>query len=109
MNVGAEIRIVFNLSLNKDQSWNATLDSPDQGAMAIPLGEVSLTEDSIRIEAPIVNGSYIGKIASESTINGVWHQNGLSFPLELEKKEGAIVLNRPQEPQPPFPYMAKGA
>ena len=49
LNVGAEIRIVFNLSLNEDLSWNATLDSPDQGAMAIPLGEVSLTEDSIRI------------------------------------------------------------
>jgi len=58
LNVGAEIRIVFNLSLNKDQSWNATLDSPDQGAMVILLGEVSLTEDSIRIEAPVVNGEW---------------------------------------------------
>ena len=27
---------------------NTTLDSPDQGAVAIPLEEVSLTEDSIR-------------------------------------------------------------
>jgi len=105
LNVGAEIRLVFNLSLNEDLSWNAMLDSPDQGAMDIPLGEVSLTGDSIRIEAPIVNGYYIGEIASESIINGEWHQSGLSLPLELEKKEGTIVLKRPQEPQPPFPYM----
>lgn len=104
LNVGTEIRIVFNLSLNEDLSWNATLDSPDQGAMDIPLGEVSLTGDSIRIEAPIVNGYYIGEFASQSIIKGEWHQSGRSIALELEKKEEAIVLNRPQEPQPPFPY-----
>lgn len=103
-NVGTEIRVVFNLSLNEDLSWKATLDSPDQGAMAIPLGEVSLTEDSIRIEAPVVNGYYIGKIVSESAIYGEWHQSGRSSALELEKREESIVLNRPQEPQPPFPY-----
>jgi len=99
-----EIRLAFNISFTEDGSYTATLDSPDQGAMAIQLGEVSLTEDSIRIEAPVVNGYYIGKIASESTINGEWHQNGLSFKLDLEKQVKTIVLNRPQEPQPPFPY-----
>ena len=59
MNTGIqEIRLAFNISLAEDGSYTATLDSPDQGAMAIPLGEVSLTEDSIRIEAPVVNGEW---------------------------------------------------
>ena len=107
LNVGMEIRIVFNLSLDEDHTWKATLDSPDQGAVDIPLGEVNLTVDSIRIEAPVVNGYYIGRIASESAIHGQWHQSGRSATLDLEKKEEAIVLNRPQEPQAPYPYKEK--
>ena len=64
-----ELRLVFNITLSEDGSFNATLDSPDQGAMGIPLGEVSLSRDSLRIEAPIVNGFYLGKISSETSCN----------------------------------------
>lgn len=100
-----ELRLVFNISVTEDASFEATLDSPDQGAIAIPMGEVSLTEDSIRIEAPALMGFYIGKITSPSTIEGEWHQSGSNFKLDLDKQGKAIVLNRPQEPQPPYPYM----
>ena len=105
LNVGSqEFRLVFNLSLSEDDSFSATLDSPDQGAMAIPLGEVSLAEDSIRIEAPVVKGFYLGKFTSDSSLNGEWYQSGRSFTLDLGKQAKAFVLNRPQEPQPPYPY-----
>jgi len=50
-------------------------------------------------------GFYFGKIASDSTIEGEWHQSGRSFKLNLDKRAKAIVLNRPQEPNPPFPYI----
>ena len=99
-----EIRLVFNISVKDDLSFVATLDSPDQGTMAIPLGEVSLTEDSLRIEAPIVNGFYLGKFSSDSSLRGEWHQSGRSFTLDLDKQAKAFVLNRPQEPQAPYPY-----
>lgn len=102
---GLELRLVFNLSLDDDLSWSATLDSPDQGTMGIPVGEVKLGEDSIRIEAPGLMGFYIGKITSPSTIEGEWHQAGRNFDLDLEKRDEALVLNRPQEPLPPYPYM----
>lgn len=99
-----ELRLVFNISVNEDLSLKATLDSPDQGAMDIPLGEVILSEDSIRIDAPIAQGFYIGRIVSQSSIEGEWHQSGRSFKLDLDRQEEAIVLNRPQEPQAPYPY-----
>jgi pimeloyl-ACP methyl ester carboxylesterase len=106
LNTGAgELRIVFNLSLNENGNWKATMDSPDQGAMGIPLGDVLLTNDSIRIEAPALLGYYNGKITSPSSSEGTWYQAGRSFKLDLEKREEAIVLNRPQEPRPPYPYM----
>jgi len=99
-----ELRLIFNLSVNEDLALKATLDSPDQGHMGVPLGEVSLREDSIRIEAPGLMGYYIGQLASETAIKGEWHQAGRTFNLDLEKAEEAFVLNRPQEPQPPYPY-----
>lgn len=104
LKVGAELRLVFNISANEDLSLKATMDSPDQGAMDIPLGEVSLKGDSIRIEAPIVKGYYIGALTSDSTMLGEWHQSGMSFKLDLDRQEEALVLNRPQEPRAPFPY-----
>jgi len=108
LNTGTmEIRLVFNISVAEDGSLNATMDSPDQGAMAIPLGEVSLVGDSLRIEAPIIGGFYLGKFNSESSCEGEWHQSGISLKLDLDKKENVIVLNRPQEPQAPFPYEEK--
>jgi pimeloyl-ACP methyl ester carboxylesterase len=106
LNAGTvELRLVFNISLSDDGSYTATLDSPDQGTMGIPLGKVSVTADSLRIEAPGLLGFYIGKITSSSTTEGEWHQAGRSFTLDLEKKDEVIVLNRPQEPRAPFPYM----
>ena len=108
LNTGTmEIRLVFNITVAEDGSLNATMDSPDQGAMAIPLGEVSLRGDSLRIEAPIVGGFYLGKLNSESSCEGEWHQSGIILKLDLDRRENAIVLNRPQEPQAPFPYVEK--
>jgi hypothetical protein len=108
LNTGTmEIRLVFNISVAEDGSLSATMDSPDQGSMAIPLGEVSLSGDSLRIEAPIVGGFYLGKFNSESSCEGEWHQSGIILKLDLDRRENAIVLNRPQEPQAPFPYVEK--
>jgi len=99
-----ELRLVFNISVDESGSFKATLDSPDQGAMDIPLGVVSQSGDSLRIEAPIVNGFYRGKLLSDSTMQGEWHQSGRGFDLNLKKQAMAIVMNRPQEPLPPYPY-----
>jgi pimeloyl-ACP methyl ester carboxylesterase len=99
-----QLRIIFNLSLNSDGHYKATLDSPDQGAAGVPLGEVKLYADSIRIDAPSIYGYYQGKIVTPTTIEGQWSQAGRTFELNLEKQDTIFVLNRPQEPRPPFPY-----
>ncbi len=105
LDVGStSLRLVFNISVADDHSYSANMDSPDQGATGIPLGEVSLNGDSLRIEAPMLQGFYTGKITSSDIIQGEWHQAGRIIELKLDKLEGAFVLNRPQEPLPPFPY-----
>ncbi|TFH35316.1 MAG: alpha/beta fold hydrolase, partial [Bacteroidia bacterium] len=108
LNVGAvNLRIVFNITIAPDGTISATMDSPDQGANGIPMGEVTLWNDSIKIDAPLVRGFYLGKSETPSKISGIWNQGGQKFDLNLEHQVEAFMLNRPQEPKPPFPYKAE--
>lgn len=102
---GMQLRLVFNISITGDGLLEATMDSPDQGAKDIPMGDVSLNGDSLRIEAPMIMGYYSGKITSNTTIQGEWNQGGRSYEANLGKQTAKFILNRPQEPQPPYPYL----
>jgi len=102
---GIELRIVFKISKKLDGTLTATLDSPDQGAKDIPVYEVTLENDSLRIDVKAVHGIYEGKVAAdELTIDGKWKQSGMSIPLQLKKVDKAYEICRPQEPKEPFPY-----
>jgi pimeloyl-ACP methyl ester carboxylesterase len=101
---GTAFRMIFNLTMTEADTIKATVDSPDQGAMDIPLGRVTLTGDTISIEGPILKGQYHGVITSDSTITGTWTQLGSQFPVDLKRGGPPVVYNRPQEPKPPYPY-----
>lgn len=101
---GGELTIVFKLSQTEGK-YNASLDSPDQGAKDIPCGEVIVNNDFIRIDVPVVNGNYQGNIDWEmKVIKGQWSQSGSKYELNLDYKENYSGIIRPQEPKPPFPY-----
>ena len=101
---GIALRLVFNFTLTETDTVRATLDSPDQGATGIPLGRVNLTDDTLIVNAPMLQGRYKGAIASDTTITGVWTQLGKKYPLELTRGAKPVTYNRPQEPVPPYPY-----
>ena len=104
---GIDLRLVFNLSLNNKDSLIASADSPDQGVKNIPMGRVILKADTLIIEAPMIAGKYTGAITSDSSIIGIWTQGGAEFTVDLKRLKAPIVLNRPQEPKPPFPYISE--
>jgi hypothetical protein len=104
---GIDLRLVFNLSLNDKDSLIASADSPDQGVKNIPMGRVILKADTLIIEAPMIAGKYTGKVTSDSTINGIWNQGGAEFAVDLKRLKAPVVVNRPQEPKPPFPYTSE--
>jgi pimeloyl-ACP methyl ester carboxylesterase len=104
---GVQLRVVFNLEQGENGGLNGTLDSPDQGATGIPLGDVSGSGSSISIEVPTVGGSFEGTVSPDrSAIEGTWTQGGMALPLTLEPAdEGSLKMpERPQEPKRPFPY-----
>jgi len=105
LNTGAiSLRIVFNLKYHDNDSLSATLDSPDQGAKNIPLGRVAFRDDSLTIAAPALKGNYSGLMKNDTTIDGTWTQGGSMLTLNLNKLRQGLIINRPQEPKPPFPY-----
>ncbi len=102
---GMDLRLVFNFTLTEADTIKATLDSPDQNAMGIPLGRVILQDDSLFVEAPMIRGRYSGKVSGDSLITGTWMQLGRNYSTDLRRGSVApVTYNRPQEPQPPYPY-----
>jgi len=105
---GMELRLVFNARLNEKDSLIVTIDSPDQGVKGITTSRSAIRADSAIIWSKVIMGSYRGAFNDDrKTMTGTWRQGGMNFPLEMKQQENEFVLNRPQEPQPPFPYISR--
>jgi len=101
-----ELRIVFHFALNEDGGWLATMDSPDQGATGILVDSVLFDNENVHLAVLQVLGEYEGKLEpGDSTIRGNWKQSGTTLSLDLKRALSPVVVNRPQEPKPPYPYM----
>lgn len=78
-----------------------TMDSPNQNAKGIPC-EVNLLEaDTISLSINQLGINYHAKKRGDVLV-GTFSQMGQLFPLTL--KRGEIEYDRPQTPQPKFPY-----
>lgn len=95
------LRLGINIS-NSGESTVVTMDSPDQGAYGIPVEVDYISSDSINLAVPQLMLRYKGKREGDS-IKGDFTQGPLSLPLILKPK--VTSWNRPQTPQPPFPYL----
>src|SRR5262245_118582 len=100
-----ELRLVFHLFKQEDGTYLGTMDSPDQGAKDIPLDEVSVKDNAVRLELKSAKMVYEGKRDKDGQeIAGDLKQAGQTFPLTLKKVAKAKETRRPQTPQRPYPY-----
>ena len=97
----SSLTICFNLQ-KTEQGYTSTCDSPDQGVKGIPTESTLFKDSVLTIQIPKIHASYKGKLGADNKIYGNFTQ-GIPLKLDLEKGESA-KMNRPQEPQPPFPY-----
>src|SRR5687767_10021301 len=78
----AKLRLVVKISKDKDGGLAATADSPDQGAMDMPVSSVTLENNALRLEMKIIGGLYEGTVNDDrSEVAGKWSQGGQSWPL----------------------------
>ncbi|NOR21476.1 MAG: hypothetical protein GQ476_02080, partial [Candidatus Aminicenantes bacterium] len=102
---GIELRIVFTISRDPDNTLTAAMDVPEQNATGIPIDKVIFDGNNVRLEIISIEGVFTGKLTEDGeTINGQWSQGGMSLPLVLEHADMKPVIKRPQEPKEPFPY-----
>lgn len=103
---GLEIRAVF---VREEARLGGTLDIPAQGLMAFQLDPVSWDGDTLRFVMPGIPGepTFEGTVAVDR-IEGTFTQGGQAFPFHLDRvaESTAAADLRPQEPRPPFPYLA---
>ena len=93
---GTQLTLVFHLDDEKP-----TIDCPDQGIKGFALQVERTAFGKISIQIPAIAASYEGQWLNDH-IYGTYSQMGVSLPLTLTP--GEPKLNRPQTPQPPFPY-----
>ncbi len=96
-----KLRIGLNVK-SQDGKLSATLDSPDQGALGIPLDSVAVDGNRIRFAKQSLTLSYEGVLA-DGRIDGTLTQAGQKLPLAFERGKPKAVA-RPQYPVPPLPY-----
>lgn len=102
LNVGnMQLTLVFNITECTDGKLSCTMDSPDQGAKGIP-AEIETDGDAkVKISVAAIGMTYAGEL-KDGQICGRFSQHAFSTPLNLSP--GKAEMNRPQTPEPPFPY-----
>lgn len=99
--------------LNADPSgaWSGTIDIPAQGAKGLKLANIVVDGRAVAFAIAGVPGDprFAGTLSDDGqAIAGTFSQGGATFGFAL--KRGAlpavapVVVVRPQEPKPPFPY-----
>ncbi|WP_113651564.1 alpha/beta hydrolase family protein [Pedobacter namyangjuensis] len=103
---GTSLRVIFDIK-KAEAGYTATMDSPDQGAIGIPVNKTTFQDGLLTLSAPNMALTYEGRLTDE-TIVGDFKQGGQTFPLTLSKKVTEKVKTpRPQTPVAPFPYYSE--
>ncbi|MDR1739632.1 MAG: alpha/beta fold hydrolase [Bacteroidales bacterium] len=96
-----KLRIVFHIE-QKNGTYTATMDSPDQKAKGLPTTSVRFFNDTLTINAANMAMTYTAVLQGE-LLSGIFVQGSNSIPLELKRGE-ATEIKRPQDPIKPYPY-----
>lgn len=100
-----DLRVVFRLEHDGEDGLVGTMDSPDQGAVGIPIGTILTDADTLRLEIPSIAGAFAGALQDDGRVlEGQWVQGGQRLPLRLERTNDLPAVRRPQEPSSPVPY-----
>ncbi len=88
---GMELPLKFHITKEED-SYSATMDSPNQGAFGLAMDQVSLENDELNMSYAQIGARYSGTIEGE-TITDTFFQSGQEFPLVLNKVENKLPGN----------------
>jgi pimeloyl-ACP methyl ester carboxylesterase len=102
------LRLVLHFEPRADGGLTGTLDSPDQGALGIPLGSIETRNESLFVAVPSIGADYVARRVSADSLEGEWRQGGVRLPLALGRR-AMEAPRRAQEPRGALPYDARNA
>ena len=101
---GIQLRLVFHLE-KTEKGYDATMDSPDQGAKGMPVSSTTFENSTITMVIQSAKIEYDGVLGKDNMFTGTFRQAGQSFPLNLSREMvEKEVQARPQDPVKPYPY-----
>ncbi|RMB25777.1 hypothetical protein C8J47_3729 [Sphingomonas sp. PP-F2F-G114-C0414] len=107
---GRSIPLILHIS-GTPGSLTATLDSPAQGAVGLPVASVKQEGRTLHLMLTTPSASYTAILSDDGrTLEGTWSQGGGSIPLTMTRATTRTApaktsgTARPQTPRPPFPY-----
>jgi pimeloyl-ACP methyl ester carboxylesterase len=81
--------------------------SVDQGNSTFP-ASVAVRGDSAVFTAAQIGATYRAVLVGRDTLRGEWMQGAGTLPMTMVRgAEANMVLRRPQNPRPPFPYRSE--
>lgn len=106
MRNGVELRLALRISTD-DNGTSAYLDSPDMGAVGIPISALSHDEGSVSFSVMAAGVSFKGALAGEA-ITGTWSRPGMpdTDVTFTRSHEMPAPPKRPQYPSEPYPYQS---
>jgi uncharacterized protein len=105
LHVGAvSLRVGFRVSVDPSDKLAAQMDSYDQGAVGVPVDEVQLDGDDLKLTIKAINGAFSGKLSADRTECIGSLTQGVSVPITMKKVATLPEIERTQSPRPPFPY-----
>lgn len=103
---GIQLRLVFHVT-KSGEGYTSTMDSPDQGAMGMPVTTTTYQPPTVRFEIIQIGFVYEGQV-NGTRITGSLTQRGQSFPMDLSRDEvKKEEIRRPQMPVAPYPYRSE--
>ncbi len=89
------LHLKLHLKTGTGGALDGTLDSVDQGAMALPCANIRLEQKTLSFDVPSVGGKWHGTVADDGkTLTGSWSQ-GAEMPLVFRHEEAFEGAEKP--------------
>jgi hypothetical protein len=91
------VRIVLHITKSPEGTLKATMDSPDQGTLGLPVESITLDGNKLKFTTNAAKGTYEGTVKKDG-INGNWLQPPNHTELDFKKSTTPIKLVHPEAP-----------
>lgn len=99
-----KFELAFKILKNGDH-YESTIDIPKQGLNGVKAETTTFIDKEIIMTFPSFQLEYKGNLNDKNEIIGNLYKG--NSPVSLNLHQGEIILNRPQEPKPPFDYYSE--